>query len=67
MTDPIDSRPIRPEDDQEGMNQAMARAVRRALLVHKRARNPIAVLRDGEVVWIPPGEIPADDAPTSNM
>ena len=40
------------------------RAVREALLMHKRAGNPIAAWRDGKVVWIPPEEIviPDDDS-----
>ena len=42
---------------------AVGRAVRHALLMHKRAGNPIAVWRDGRVVIIPPEEIVVDDAP----
>ncbi|HVC95691.1 MAG TPA: hypothetical protein VND64_18500 [Pirellulales bacterium] len=38
---------------------------REALLQHKRAGNPIAVWRDGQVVWIPPEEIEVDEPPTS--
>lgn len=38
----------------------MRRAVREALLFHKRIGNPVAVWRDGKVVWIPPEEIPVD-------
>lgn len=38
----------------------MRRAVREALLFHKRIKNPVAVWRDGRVVWIPPEEIPVD-------
>ena len=36
-------------------------AVRDALLMHKRLRNPIAAYRDGRVVIIPPDEIPVED------
>ena len=36
----------------------MQRAVHEAVLDHKRAGNPIAVWRDGLVVWIPPEQIP---------
>ena len=36
-------------------------AVREALLDHKRAGNPIAGWKDGQVVIIPPEEIPVDD------
>jgi hypothetical protein len=39
---------------------AMERAIREALLQHKRAGNPVAVWRDGQVVWIPPEDLPAD-------
>jgi hypothetical protein len=42
---------------------ALGRAVRHALLMHKRAGNPIAVWRDGRVVIIPPEEIVVDDEP----
>ncbi len=43
------------------IERALQCAVRAALLDHKRAGNPIAVWRDGQVVWIPPEEIPVDD------
>lgn len=33
------------------------RAVRQALLMHKRAGNPIAAWKDGKVIIIPPEEI----------
>lgn len=36
---------------------AMRKAVREALLRHKLLGNPIAVCREGKVVWIPPEEI----------
>lgn len=39
---------------------AMRRAVRDALLEHKRLGNPIAVWREGRVVWLSPDEIPGD-------
>lgn len=38
--------------DHVAIERAVARAIRRALLDHKRAGNPIAGLRDGKVVWI---------------
>jgi hypothetical protein len=38
----------------------MRRAVREALLEHKRLGNPIAVWREGRVVWLQPDEIPED-------
>ncbi len=43
------------------MSRIMGEAVQQALLHHKRAGNPIAVWRDGRVVWIPPEEIAVDD------
>jgi hypothetical protein len=38
----------------------MGRAVRDALLQHKRAGNPVAVWRDQQVVWIAPEDIPTN-------
>ena len=38
----------------------MKEAVREALLRHKKLGNPIAVWRDGRVVWLGPEEIPTD-------
>jgi hypothetical protein len=35
-------------------------AVREALAEHRLAGNPVAVWRDGKVVWIPPEEIPVE-------
>lgn len=43
------------------VEQALRRAVREALLRHKKLGNPIAVWRDGEVVLLPPEEIPVED------
>jgi hypothetical protein len=41
---------------------ALRRAVREALLDHKRAGNPVPVGRDGRVVWIAPEDIEVDPA-----
>ena len=38
---------------------ACNRAIREALLMHKRAGNPVAVWRDGKVVLLQPDEIDA--------
>jgi hypothetical protein len=38
---------------------AMKEAVREALVRHQRAGHPIAVWRDGQVVWIQPEDIPS--------
>jgi hypothetical protein len=40
------------------IEKVLQRAVQEALLRHKHAGNPVAVWRDGRVVWIPPEEIP---------
>jgi len=40
------------------IQQALATAVREALLRHKRDGNPVAVWRDGGVVWIDARDIP---------
>jgi len=41
--------------------EAISRAIREAVLAHKRAGNPVAVWRDGQVVWLQPEEIPDED------
>jgi hypothetical protein len=43
--------------DPKLIQAALQRAGREALLQHARAGNPVSVLRDGKVVWIPPEEI----------
>lgn len=50
--------------DTSRIEAALRDAVRGALREHKRAGNPIAVWRDGQVAWLPPEEIP-DDVPTA--
>jgi hypothetical protein len=45
-------------DDTDRLEAALQRAVLGALRDHKRAGNPVAVWRDGKVVWLPPEEIP---------
>lgn len=39
------------------IDEAITRATREALLMHKRAGNPVAVWRDGRVVLLQPEEI----------
>lgn len=46
-------------DAPQALISAAQRAVRAALLEHKRAGNPIAVWEDGKVVLIPPDKIEA--------
>jgi hypothetical protein len=36
----------------------MQRAVRKAIEQHRKDGDPIAIWRDGAVVWIPPEDIP---------
>lgn len=50
-------------DHAEDIEVVLRRAVKHALIRHKRLGNPIAVWKDGKVVIIPPEEIPVDDSP----
>jgi hypothetical protein len=52
--------------DDAGMEAAMRRGVREALLRHKKLGESIAVWRDGRVVIVPPEEIVVDDEPASH-
>ena len=45
------------------MLRALRRAVRHALIEHKRAGNPIASWKDGKVVIIPAEEIEVEETP----
>jgi hypothetical protein len=58
-----DRTPAERVEDMPRIQEAMRQAVREALLDHKRAGNPVAVWRDGQVVWIQPEDIPVDDSP----
>lgn len=60
MTDATESEltPADRVDDIPRILRALRQAVQEALQRHKRAGNPVAVWRDGRVVWIPPEEIP---------
>ncbi len=50
--------------DTKRIEQALRQAEEEALRMHKRAGNPIAVWRDGQVVWLQPEEIPVSLEPT---
>jgi len=50
--------------DTKRIEQALRQAEEEALRMHKRAGNPIAIWRDGQVVWLPPEEIPVSLEPT---
>ena len=43
--------------DGTAIDRAVRQATRQAVLDHKRAGHPIAVWRDGKVVWLQPDEI----------
>ena len=45
---------------------ALRRAVRSALLEHKRAGNPVATWKDGKVVIIPAEEIEVEETPADS-
>lgn len=47
--------------DGTAIDRALGSAVREALRLHKRLGNPIAVGKDGGVVWIPPEKISLED------
>lgn len=53
-----DPTPLERVEDVPRILKAMTEAVRAALLRHKRLGNPVAVWRDGRVVWLQPEEIP---------
>jgi len=59
MTDPPESEeaPADRVTDIRRIVEALELAVREALLMHKRAGNPVAVWRDGRVHWIEPEDI----------
>lgn len=53
-------------ENEEAITRAMRRAVRAALLDHKRAGNPVAVWQNNRVTILQPDEIdlpPEDDEP----
>jgi monomeric isocitrate dehydrogenase len=41
------------------IDKALREGVRKALLRHKEAGNPVVVWRDGKIVWLKPEEIAA--------
>jgi hypothetical protein len=44
--------------DMKLTEESLARSVAAALRRHKQAGNPVAIWRDGRVVWLQPDEIP---------
>jgi hypothetical protein len=62
-----DSRPpVDRVEDHQRILRVMREAVHEAVLRHKRLGNPVAIWRDGRVVWLSPEEIPEtfDDSDT---
>ena len=47
-------------EHRETIREVFARAVRQALLEHKRAGNPVAAAENGQVIWIAPEQIQTD-------
>ncbi len=62
MTSGHDSEktPLDRVEDVPRILKAMREAVREALLRHKRLGNPVAVWKEGRVVWLQPEDIPAE-------
>jgi hypothetical protein len=62
MTDSADASlpPAERINDHSRILEALRKAVREALLNHKRAGNPIAVWQNERVVWLPAEQIPID-------
>ncbi len=58
-----DDDPIHRMRDIPRILAAINAGVKDALRRHKQAGNPIAVWRDGQVVWIAPVDIPVDISP----
>ena len=53
---------IEPEESlfdryRDEINKAYDQAVREALLMHKRAGNPVPIELDGKIVWLQPNDI----------
>ena len=48
-------------EDRQAIDRALQRAVRDAVRRHKLLGNPVAIWRDGKVVWIPPEQIVLKD------
>jgi len=55
------SRRIHLVNQADEIERIFRKAVRHELSIHKRLGNPIATWKDGNVVIIPPEEIPVDD------
>ena len=62
MTMPDSSAtPVERAGDLDRIGRALRAGVRDALQRHKRDGDPVAVWREGRVVWLPPDQIPTAD------
>ena len=62
MTMPDSSAtPVERAGDLDRIGRALRAAVRDALRRHKRDGDPVAVWREGRVVWLTPDQIPTAD------
>jgi hypothetical protein len=41
------------------IDEALRKGVRAAILLHKKARQPVVIYRDGKIVWVDPKELGA--------
>jgi hypothetical protein len=57
MRDNKHTSPATMSDETKSIEHAMRRAVREALLTHKRAGNTVAAWKDGRVVLVAPEKI----------
>jgi len=48
------------------VEKALGRGVHEALWLHKQLGQPVVIWRDGQVVWLPPEEIPVDGPPPAD-
>ena len=60
---PAEARTVQQELDDDAVLKALEIGSKRAVRIHKLLGNPVATLRDGKVVLIPPQEIQIDDSP----
>ena len=58
-------REINLAEQAEAIELVLQAGVRRALSIHKRLGNPIAIWKDGKVVIVPPEEIVISPEPTN--
>ena len=60
-----EKKTIRQQLDEGAVLEALRIGSKEAVRMHKLMGNPVATVRDGKVVWIPPEEIQIDDEAAS--